>query len=236
MTTPYDTAQDMLLMVARALGQEMLDDVAFVGGCTTSLLITDDFSKESTRYTDDVDIIIGVIGKMSWHKLEYTLTQEKGFRHSMEDNMICRLYLGMLKVDFMPFDGSILGFTNRWYEKALDTAQTHNLAGEFDIRVLTPPLFIATKLEAYLGRGNNDPIGSKDITDIIALFDGRPALVEEIQQADKDIRSYISWQLTELLKNSDFEYAVQGSTMSNKDREDLIFQRIEEVIGIEQLN
>jgi len=232
MTTPFNTAQDMLLMVARALGQEMLNDVAFVGGCTTSLLITDEFSKESARYTDDVDLIIGVIGKMSWYKLERTLTQEKGFRHSMEDKVLCRLYLDGLKVDFMPYDGSILGFTNRWYEKALETAQPHKLADEFIIRVLTPPLFIATKLEAYLGRGNNDPIGSKDITDIIALFDGRPALVEEIQQAEQNIRTYISEQLTELLKSSYFEYAIQGSTMSNKDREDLIFQRIEEVIDI----
>ena len=32
MITPFD-AQLMLLMVARALGQEMLNEVAFVGGC-----------------------------------------------------------------------------------------------------------------------------------------------------------------------------------------------------------
>lgn len=61
MITPFD-AQMMLLTVARALGQDILNEVAFVGGCTTSLLITDDFSKESTRYTDDVDLIIGVMG------------------------------------------------------------------------------------------------------------------------------------------------------------------------------
>lgn len=230
MITPFD-AEKMLLIVARALGQEMLNEVAFVGGCTTSLLITDDFSKETARYTDDVDLIIGVMSQIEWHKFETTLTREKGFRHSMEDNVLCRLYLGELKVDFMPHDCRILGFTNRWYEKALATAQPYNLAGEFTIRVLTPPLFIATKLEAYLGRGNNDPMGSKDIADIIALFDGRPSLVVEIQQADQDIREYISEQLAELLENSYFDYAVKGSTMSNKEREDLIFQRIEDVIG-----
>ncbi len=226
------SAQIMLLMVARALGQEMLNEVAFVGGCTTSLLVTDEFSKETARYTDDVDLIIGVMSQIEWHKLERILTQKKGFRRSMEDKVLCRLYLGELKVDFMPYDCGILGFTNRWYEKALSTAQPYNLADDVTIRVLTPPLFIATKLEAYRGRGNNDPIGSKDITDIIALFDGRPSLVDEIQHADQDIREYISGQLAELLKNSDFDYAVQGSTMSNKEREDLIFQRIEDVIGI----
>lgn len=229
-TPPFD-AELMLLVVARALGQEILNDVAFVGGCTTSLLVTDEFSREDARYTDDVDLIIGVMGQMDWHKFEKALIQEKGFRRSMEDNVLCRLYLGELKVDFMPYDGSILGFTNRWYEKALATAEPYNLKDEFTIRVLTPPLFIATKLEAYLGRGNNDPIGSKDVTDIIALFDGRPSLVDEIKQADQDIREYISEQLSRLLENSDFDYAVQGSTKSDKEREDLIFQRIEDVIG-----
>ena len=231
MITPFD-AQLMLLAVARALGQEILNEVAFVGGCTTSLLITDDFSKESARYTDDVDLIIGVMGQIEWHKFEMTLTKEKGFTHSMEEKVLSRLYLGDLKVDFMPFDGSILGFTNRWYEKALATAEPYNLADEFTIRVLTPPLFIATKLEAYRGRGNNDPIGSKDITDIIALFDGRPSLVGEIKRADKDIREYVSEQLAELLKNPDFDYAVQGATRSDQGRENLIFQRIEYVVDV----
>jgi len=231
MITPFD-AQLMLLAVARALGQEILNEVAFVGGCTTSLLITDDFSKESARYTDDVDLIIGVMGLIEWHKFEMTLTKEKGFTRSMEEKVLCRLYLGDLKVDFMPFDGSILGFTNRWYEKALATAEPYNLADEFTIRVLTPPLFIATKLEAYRGRGNNDPIGSKDITDIIALFDGRPSLVGEIKRADQDIREYISVQLAELLENPDFDYAVQGATRSYQGRENLIFQRIEYVVDV----
>jgi predicted nucleotidyltransferase len=228
--TPQLDAELMLLMVARALGQQILDKVAFVGGCTTSLLVTDEFSKEDARYTDDVDLIIGVMSQIEWHKFERTLTHEKGFRHSIEDKVLCRLYLGELKVDFMPFDGSILGFTNCWYEKALATATPYNLKDEFTIRVLTPPLFIATKLEAYRGRGNNDPIGSKDVTDIIALFDGRLSLVDEIQQADRDIREYISVQLADLLQNSNFDYAVQGSTKSDKERENLIFQRIEDVI------
>jgi hypothetical protein len=55
--------------------------------------------------------------------------------------------------------------------------------------------------------------------------------VNEIKQTDQDIREYISEQLSELLENPNFDYAVQGSTKSDKERENLIFQRIEEVIG-----
>lgn len=231
MITPFEDARMMLLMVAKALGPEMLTEVAFVGGCTTSMLITDDFGLEFARYTDDVDVIVDIIGRKNWYELQKML-ENKGFRQTGEDNLLCRFRLGELKVDFMPHDSSILGFTNRWYEAALATAQTYALSDELSIRILTPPLFIATKLEAYLGRGNDDPMGSKDIEDILALIDGRPELVNEILSAGADIRDYISDQFGKLIKNPYFEYAVQGSARSSRDREELMFQRIESLINV----
>ncbi len=50
-----------MLSVAKALGDELLLQVAFVGGCTTGLLITDAVTKESVRYTEDVDLITHVV-------------------------------------------------------------------------------------------------------------------------------------------------------------------------------
>ena len=47
-------------------------------------------------------------------------------------------------------------FRRELYRVALDTAQPYRLTEKLTIRILTPPLFIATKLEAYLGRGNDD--------------------------------------------------------------------------------
>jgi hypothetical protein len=52
MITPFEDARMMLLMVAKALGPDMLNEVAFVGGCTTSMLITDDLSLEFARYEE----------------------------------------------------------------------------------------------------------------------------------------------------------------------------------------
>jgi hypothetical protein len=49
----------MLVKVAEALG-DMLSEVAFVGGCTTGLLVTDDFTKEQIRYTDDEYLIVNI--------------------------------------------------------------------------------------------------------------------------------------------------------------------------------
>lgn len=74
---------------------------------------------------------------------------------SPEDEVICRMRLGELKVDFMPDDESILGFSSRWYAKGIGTAVTCPLDEALNIKRLTPELFVATKLEAYLGRGND---------------------------------------------------------------------------------
>jgi hypothetical protein len=51
----------MIATVAEALGEVLLQEVAFVGGCTTGLLLTDDFSKEQVRHTDDADLIVHVV-------------------------------------------------------------------------------------------------------------------------------------------------------------------------------
>lgn len=136
----------MLIRVAQALGPELLGKVAFVGGCTTGLFLTDAFTKEQVRYTDDVDLIIDVIGRLGWHQFEAQL-RRRGFTDDQE--VICRMRLGNLKVDFMPPDSDILGFSNRWYAWALKTAEDYLLSECMIIRLVTPPCFLATKFEAY---------------------------------------------------------------------------------------
>ena len=122
-----------------------------------------------------------------------------------------------------------LGFSNRWYSRALETAQPYQIDDNLFIRLLTPPLFIATKLEAYLGRGQNDPLDSQDIEDIVNLFDGRVELVREIQQSDLDIQRYISDQIKDLLENSNFQYIVESHTRNAPGRDQIIYERLEEI-------
>ncbi|MFM2288197.1 MAG: hypothetical protein RL684_1340 [Pseudomonadota bacterium] len=223
----------MLQQVAAALGPELLREVAFVGGCTTGLLITDAFTREAVRFTDDVDVIVHVLGPGNWHSLQQTLSR-KGFRASPEDEVICRTRLrgsggNDLVVDFMPDDEAILGFGNRWYAEALQYAGDHALPSGTVIRVVTPPYFLGTKLEAFRGRGNNDPLASRDIEDILNVVDGRPTLGEEIGRAPDGLRRDIAAHIAELLRHRDFEYAVQAAARNNRQREDLIFQRLETI-------
>lgn len=142
---PYNIHRDMILRVARALGPELLAQTAFVGGCTTGLLITDSMTQESVRYTDDVDLIIHVLGYSGWHRFSEQL-KARGFDQSINDDINCRFRLGGLQVDFMPDDAAILGFTNRWYQAALNTASRFDLTSVDHIRLVTPPYFLGTKL------------------------------------------------------------------------------------------
>lgn len=213
----------MLSAVATALGEELLASVAFVGGSTTSLLLTDDFTKERVRYTDDVDLIVDVVGRAGWHQFEEQL-RARGFRN--DQDVICRMILDGLKVDFMPDDAAVLGFTNRWYRDAVATAQPHQLTDALEIRLVTPPYFVATKLEAYRGRGNNDPLASHDVEDVLNLVDGRPAIVREVREAEHGLRHYIAEQIRMLLSDPSFEYAVQSASLGNTPREELLLERL----------
>jgi len=50
-------------------------------------------------------------------------------------------------LDVMPLDEKILGFSNRWYRAAMEESVTHRLPENLEIRVVTAPYFLATKLE-----------------------------------------------------------------------------------------
>lgn len=231
MARDFEILKGMIEQVARALGDELLKEVAFVGGCTTGLLVTDDVTKEGIRFTDDVDLIVNVVGYTGWNALQKQL-KSQGFVTSLDDDIMCRMRLGELKVDFMPDDENILGFSNRWYRHALEGAQDYQLADDLVIRLLTPPYFIATKCEAYKGRGNDDPLASHDMEDILNIVDGRPELVNEIGAAEKAVRSYIAEEIAILLKHDMLDYAIQGIVMGDPSRADIIFERLEAIAAL----
>lgn len=140
---------EMLENVAKALGPDLRDKFVFVGGCSTALLITDPIILEEVRATDDVDLIVNLKGPMQWGELQDQLSK-KGFSISSDDEVICRMRLGNLKVDFMPDDEQILGFSNRWYKLGIAKSVKYVLPSGIGIKCLSSPLFIATKLEAYI--------------------------------------------------------------------------------------
>ena len=209
-----------------AIGDDLRERLVFVGGCTTALFITDPITLEDVRATDDVDLIVDLAGYGEWAQLQDQLRQ-KGFSESPDDNVICRMRLGDLKVDFMPDDEAILGFSNRWYAKGIETAVHLELPSGLEIKCLTPPLFVATKLEAYLGRGGDDPLGSHDLEDILLVVDGREELVAEIHAADQDIRSFVAENLRDFRRHYDFDSFLDGNIRGPEGRVNIVRGRLE---------
>lgn len=70
---------------------------------------------------------------------------------------------------------------------------------------------MATKLEAFKGRGRGDFLGSHDFADVIALVDGRDELVGEIEGADADLRLYVANEVAGLLAADRFLDGIFGA-------------------------
>jgi len=115
----------------------------------------------------------------------------------------------------MPTVKDILGFANRWYPLALQTAELVTLPSGMSIRLISAPVFIGTKLEAFKDRGKDadgrpDFLGSHDLEDIITVADRRPALLGECHAATPELRAYLAAEFTALFANPEFEQALSG--------------------------
>ncbi len=197
----------MLEMVARKLGG-LNDEVVYLGGCTTALFINDPLSLD-VRSTTDVDCIIDIMSLRQYHQFENKLS-EIGFKKSMEDSVICRWHHDDIILDVMPTNEKILGFGNRWYKEAIDYAQVHQIADDLAIKSVNTPYFLATKIEAFKTRGNNDFLGSHDFEDIITIIGGRVEIADEVALASDELKLHLRQIFEKMLKNDQFELALPG--------------------------
>ncbi|MGK0299087.1 MAG: hypothetical protein ACI9XC_002714 [Gammaproteobacteria bacterium] len=194
--------------VASALG-ELLPQVTFVGGSTTALLV-DEAAHHGVRKTDDVDVIIDVATLVEYHKFSKKL-REFGFKED-SDGPICRWLfnteIGKVLLDVMPINEKILGFSNRWYKEAIVEAVEISLPSGISIRVVSPAYFLATKFEAFMGRGKGDYF-SHDLEDIVFVLENREKLIVELMDSPKQLKQYFSQQAESLL-NDDFLNVLPG--------------------------
>lgn len=199
---------ELLSHIAQRL-EELCDEVIFVGGCVTGLLITDKAAPD-VRYTVDVDCIINIITKSGYYKLANKL-REKGFKEMpIGDHPLCRWNCDGVYVDIMPVDSSVLGFSNKWYKEAAATAINSQISNEIKIQIISAPYFLATKIEAFKDRGRNDYLSSHDIEDIISLLDGRPVIVEDIALSSAELKQYLSTELLSFMQEDQFMQALPG--------------------------
>jgi predicted nucleotidyltransferase len=177
-----------LLLDAAKLLIPVLDELVFVGACTTGLFISDE-GAGAVRPTFDVDAIAEITSYADYFRFSERLRKLGFTEDTSEGAPLCRWQHGHVKLDVMPLDEKILGFSNRWYKSAMASAQVHQLESDLRIRVVTAPYFCATKIEAFRGRGKGDYLSSHDLEDLITVVDGRPELLEELRSASDDSRN-----------------------------------------------
>ncbi len=176
---------------AIALGG-LLNEVVFVGGQMVPFFITDR-GLHRMRPTDDVDVVVECRTRHAYHEFAQRL-QAVGFHLDQSPGApVCRYRTtDGLVLDAMPLDGEILGFSNQWYPLVMDTAVSVDLTAGVVIRTAHPTALLATKWEAFLDRGYDDPFGSHDLEDLLMLIAGRPELENELRSLSLDVRTFIA--------------------------------------------
>ena len=170
-----------LLADAARLLQPILEELVFVGGCTTALLITDKAAAD-VRPTLDVDAIAEITTYGGYVAFSEKL-KKLGFREDTREGApSCRWRQHTTTLDVMPLEGSFLGFKTAWYAPALATAEKRVLEPGLTILLINPVYFCASKVEAFRDRGKGDYQSSHDLEDVISVIDGREELVGEIKR------------------------------------------------------
>lgn len=151
----------------------------------------------------------------------------RGFARDINSEVICRWVHkdSGVPFDLMPVQPDVLGFTNRWYLYAVQSAESVNLGAGVEIRRISAVAFVATKLEAFASRGGGDCMSSHDLEDILNIVDGREELANEMAAAPVELRQTVAAAVTQLLQNPNFANLLPG-LMTEPERADIVMERL----------
>lgn len=212
-----------LRQIAEALG-DLREQVVFVGGAVAGLLVTDPLA-DPVRATRDVDAVVNA-SRTKFYRIEEAVAQ-RGFARDVTSEVICRWVhkdSGML-FDLMPVEPEVLGFSNRWYPYAVETSEPTDLGAGITIRLISAVGFVATKLEAFAGRGGGDYLSSHDIEDVLNIVDGREELAKELSATPDELQHAVGDAFSGLLSDPNFANVLPGM-LAEPERAELVTQRI----------
>jgi hypothetical protein len=202
-------------------------DFAFLGGAVLEVLITDK-GAPNIRTTKDVDVLVNATTRKAYSDLE-ALLRQLGFKHdTSEDAPICRWIFKGIVLDVMPPSKDVLGWNTRWLMQALASAVVLD-ANTPDIRIVTAPYFLASKIEAFEGRGKNDFISSHDMEDFISVINGRETIVDDIKGSDSELQQFLANKIAYFLKQRLFVESLDGHLADESDilaRKKIVLDRL----------
>lgn len=205
---------------------------AFLGGSLLSLLVTDK-TVDTIRVTKDIDVMMDIRSRKDYHEVDAML-ERLGFRHdTREDAPICRWICEDVTVDVLPIHVDVLGWNSKWFDVALEESSEVRV-GDRVVRIVSAPFFVALKVEAFEERGKGDFISSTDFEDIICLFNGREAVVDEIASSER-LRGFLAGKFAAYLDQPECEDAVEGFVQTEDDpdwRKRLVLGRFKAVADL----
>jgi hypothetical protein len=122
----------------------------------------------------------------------------------------------------MPSDESVLGFSNSWYKEGIKFKEKVRVEGK-EINILPLQYFIASKFEAFNGRGKSEPRMSWDLEDIVLILDG----IKDFNPPP--LRGRLKSFLSEMCKQCltpEIQEAIAGFLRSNNDKIKKVNQRL----------
>jgi hypothetical protein len=214
----------MLNFACEALG-ELTDELVFVGGATTCLYVDLNIADE-IRPTEDVDCVIEIASKKEYDSFQDKL-RKKGFAHDTSNGApICRFtFHNILVLDVMPNDEKILGFSNSWYKEGIQNKELRQLSDK-KIYVFSLPYFLASKFEAYNGRGKNEPRLSSDLEDIVLVIDGIENFNLSVYQTSSNLKKFLSEMSNICLTDKFITEAIGGFLNNNQEKINRLNKRL----------
>jgi predicted nucleotidyltransferase len=193
------------------LGREYV----FVGGATVSLYATNVELAAEIRPTDDVDVVVELAAYSEYSALDERL-RAIGFKNDVESGIICRYIIYGIIVDVMPTENDAIGFSNKWYQEGFSNAIAYVLDEETSVQIFTLPYFMASKWEAFKGRGKNDYRTNKDFEDLVYVWENADDFADRLLVAPEHLKAYLHDELAEVIYGSDFEEGLYAHLTSVK--------------------
>jgi predicted nucleotidyltransferase len=215
--------------VALALG-ELNDEMIYVGGAVVSLYVTDE-GAELPRPTKDIDISVQVSSYAQMDQLREKLANKKIYPAPDETIMYRYSYEDIL-IDFIPYEETPLGPTNRWLKPGFEKAYPEKV-GITEIKILPVSLFLATKWEAFNSRGG-DPRTSHDFEDIIYVIDNNRSVVDDVSNAQKDVRDFLKSMSKEIRSHPSANEIIEChiNPLTANERRKLINGKLKQIVDL----
>lgn len=218
---------ELVSKVAKSLGK-LNEKIVFVGGAVVSVY-ADDPAADEVRPTDDIDFTIELTGYSDWVSLNDELLA-LGFTPNPEGHAMCNFLFEEIEIDVMPAEDSPIGVSNRWYKPGFEFVKKIRIQDQ-EIRVLSLPYYIATKLEAFNDRGG-DYRFSHDFEDVIYVIDNCTTVIQDVLGADELVKNFIKIELQKVLNNPNVAEIIQSQVHPNivKGRYPIIMEKLKRIV------